>query len=304
LKFVKNHVSQMAKTFILSDNTKNSYGFSLDMEKLDIERFKNNPVMLYNHWNLIGKWKNIALKEGVLTAEPEFMNDPEEKDALLVKNRVEKGFLKGASLGIRVLDSSNKDKVVAEVMEASIVDIPSNKNALALYDESGNKLEGEAFQLALSKITKQNQTEHTMTKIKLSAAISHKLGLPQEVETSEVEAKLEALHNENVAMQDKLKAIHEEKVKTLIDTALSEGRITADNKDKFEELAKANFDLAKSTIETLPKAEKLSGKEKPTDKHQGDRSDWTFDDWRKKDTAGLLRIKQEDPERYQQIINS
>ncbi len=295
----------MAKKFILSDNSKNSYGFSLDMEKLDIERFKSNPVMLYNHWNLIGKWKNIELKDGQLTGEPEFMTDPEEKDALRVKKRVEKGFLKGASLGIRIIDSSNKDKVVAEVMEASIVDIPSNKNALALYDESGKKLEGEAFELALQSITKpNNQKSKPMTKIKLSASVSQKTGLPQEAEVSEIETKLTALIDEKTTLEAKLKAVEEEKINTLIENALSDGRITADKKEHFKKLAQTDYDLAKATIESLPKAEKLSGKEKPENKQLDDRSNWTFADWRKKDTAGLLRIKQEDPERYQQIINS
>ena len=296
------------KRFILSDASVNSYGFSIDMEKLDVSRFEKNPVMLYNHYQLIGRWKDIKLENGQLTAVPEFMDDADEETALKVKRRVEKGFLKGASLGIQILESekigNNPPKVVAEVMEASIVDIPSNKNAIALYDKDGQKLEGDTFKLALQSISKPQSKSDTMTKIKLSATVSQKTGLPAELDLSAVEQKLTELADANSVMEEKLKALEEEKINALIDSALSDGRITADKKDDFKKLAQTDYDLAKATIEALPKAEKLAGKEKPTATMSDDRSNWTFADWRKKDTAGLLRIKAEDPERYQQIINS
>jgi len=200
--------------------------------------------------------------------------------------------------------SGKPPKVVAEVMEASIVDIPSNKNALALYDKNGQKLEGEAFQLALQSITKQETKKKDMNKVKLSAGISQKTGLPQEVEVSALEAFIEKTLSEKDALEAKLASMEQEKIDTLIETALSEGRITADQKEQFVKLAKQDFDLAKSTIEALPKSEKLSGKEKRVDTRLlDDRADWTFADWRKKDTAGLLRIKREDPELYAEILN-
>ena len=91
------------KTFILSDNSKNSYGFRLDMTKLQLGRFKSNPVMLYNHGQLIGKWDNIKVEDGKLSAEPTFMEGEDEKLSLQTKKRVEDGFLKGASLGLNII---------------------------------------------------------------------------------------------------------------------------------------------------------------------------------------------------------
>ena len=84
------------KTFVLSDGSKNSYGFAIDMAKLDLERFRANPVMLYNHGQLVGKWENLELKDGKLTGTPVFMSDESEEHALKIQNRVEKGFVNGA----------------------------------------------------------------------------------------------------------------------------------------------------------------------------------------------------------------
>ena len=55
-----------ATTFVLSDETVNSYGFVVLTEGIDTTAFERNPVMLYMHnrdGNVIGRWDNIR-KEG------------------------------------------------------------------------------------------------------------------------------------------------------------------------------------------------------------------------------------------------
>jgi hypothetical protein len=68
--------------FILNDETKtNSYGFRILNSGIDLTRFLSNPVMLDNHENtiggVIGRWKNIAVANGKLTADAEFDNADE-----------------------------------------------------------------------------------------------------------------------------------------------------------------------------------------------------------------------------------
>ncbi len=298
-----------AKRFILSDESVNTYGFSIDMDRLDLERFKSNPVMLYNHGELIGRWSDIKLEDGKLSAVPEFIEDESEQTALKVKKRVEKGFLKGASLGIRVLEviqSENKPpRVIAEVLEASIVDIPANKNAIALYDKEGKKMEGEALQLTLNQIKTTTSKINKMNKIRLNDSLAEKTGVPVELSIPEVEKLLMELFEKNQQLEKQLKALEEEKINNLIEWAFREGRIDAGQKEKFKKLAQKDFDLAKSTLESLPKAERLPQSEKRSSNVlPDDRRNWTFEDWRKKDTPGLLRIKKEDPDLYNKIINS
>lgn len=263
--------------------------------------------MLYNHSQLIGRWENIKNEDGKLLADPVFMEDDEEKEALKVQKRVEAGFVKGASLGIRILSAVTGEDgipvVEAEVMECSIVDIPSNANSITLYNSDGEKLTGDNLDFALSAITKKsNKLDKTM---KLSAEAYKAIGLSHGASDEEINKAIQTLSSENVALKAKIEAANKAKIEALLSAAIKDGRIKAAQKEKFEKLAAQDFDLAKETIEGLPKAEKLAGKEDKTGKNGGeDRSKWTFSDWRKKDTAGLLSIKKEDPDRYAEIIKS
>ena len=293
------------KTFVLSDESVNSYGFSIDTSKLKLERFKANPVMLYNHGQLVGRWENLTVKDGKLIGDPVFMEDETELEALKVKKRVDQNFVKGASIGVSILAVTERKGeapvVEAEVFECSVCDIPSNANAVVLYDRDGMKLEGEHFKLTLDKFKyKPKKEEDSM---KLNAESLKTLGLTGTPEESAIDAAIKEMSDKNVLLSDKLKASESAKAKALVDTALSEGRIKATQKESFEKLAAQDFDLAKTTLESLPKGKRLAGKEESerTDL-DGDRDKWTFKDWREKDTAGLLAMKTENPDGYAAIL--
>lgn len=294
----------MAKTFILSDGSVNSYGFTVDMSKLNIDRFKQNPVMLYNHNELIGRWENIRIENGQLLAEPVFLEDEGETIALKVKNRVDKNFVKGASIGMHILSWNETEgeapKVVAEVLETSIVDVPSNANALALYDSNGAKLDGKAFKLALQPLT-QKQKTHKKDTMNLNAKTFTALGLDPAAKETEVDTAVQKIVQENADMSAKLQAAETAKVDELINGAITEGRLTADKKEQFQKLAASDFDLAKSMIADLPTKKTLSGKENQEAGAGEDRSSWSFDEFRKNDPAALLSMKKDQPEAYAKL---
>lgn len=293
----------MSKQFVLSDSSVNSYGFSIDLAKLDLERFKKNPVLLYNHNQLVGKWEDLKIEDGKFIGTPVFMDDEDEKESLKIKKRVESGFLKGASLGINILSVEHKTGeapvVEAEVYECSIVDIPSNKNAVVLFDKNHQKLEGKELKLALDSIEKKHKKED---KMKLSALTITALALVPNFTEADVDTAVAKLSADKEDLQKQLNDIQKEKVENLVSTALSCGQITADQKEKFEKLALQDFDLAKETIGSLPKKKKLSGQEETSEEETEDRSAWTFKEWREKDTAGLLKIKATEPTEYAKII--
>lgn len=293
------------REFVLSDGSVNSYGFRIDMGKLHLERFKNNPVMLYNHGELVGKWTGIREEGGKLIATPEFMDGEGEDLAAKVKKRVEQGFVKGASLGIHILavthyEDGKPPLVEAEVLETSVCDIPSNANALTLYDDDGNKLDADAVHLAL-KPTSAKQTK--TPEMKFSKETLKALNLPQGAEQADIENAIAQLAADNKVLSDKLEAESANRAASLVDGAIAEGRITANKKEAFLQLAKDNYDLCKTTLESIPGRKALAGKEKRGgESADGDRSEWTFEDWRKKDTPGLLDIKADDPDQYARIL--
>lgn len=144
-------------TFVLNDESVNSYGFIVLTEGIDTSVFERNPVMLYMHnrdGNVIGRWENIRKEEKRLLADAVF-DDSTELGAQ-VKKQVEGGFLRAVSIGIEGItkDVLNGVETVVKsrLIEASIVDIPGNSNAVKLMHRSGGyvyrltDLEDEAAQ--------------------------------------------------------------------------------------------------------------------------------------------------------------
>ena len=92
----------MAKTksFVLHDESINTYGFRMLTDGADLTEFIKNPVMLLNHddWSLpIGRWEKIRKEDGKILADPVF-NLKDERGAK-VAQQVEDDFMRAASIG-------------------------------------------------------------------------------------------------------------------------------------------------------------------------------------------------------------
>jgi len=294
------------KPFLLSDDTVNSYGFRLNMEKLDLSRFKENPVCLYNHNALVGRWDKIELKANELYATPEFMDDPTETEAARVKNRVDKGFVKGASLGINILSVTYSDNepplVEAEVLECSVVDVPSNRNALRVLNADGSEMTGPQLQEKLSGFKPSNNTNTEDKMYKLSAEALMKLGLKETAAQSEIEVAIIGLSTKNAELQTKLDTQNSTRIEALLSGAIAAGKINATEKASYELSAKENFDFVASVIDKLPGKKTLSTEVKGGNSSGDDTDKWTFKDWREKDSVGLQAIAQNEPDRYREIV--
>jgi HK97 family phage prohead protease len=130
---------KQGKRFVLSDgNTINSNGYRIDINGLDLNRLKSNPVMLYEHdsKNVIGRWTDIRKENQRLTAVPEF--DTEDTEVLSIAGKVERGFFNGASAGIIQKELQEIDGVPvvtkSELFEVSIVSVPADACAIRLYN--------------------------------------------------------------------------------------------------------------------------------------------------------------------------
>ena len=102
----------MTYTFIISDESVNADGFVIQTKGIRTERFKKDPVMLYMHARekgVIGRWDNIRTEGSQLIADAVFdENNPLGKE---VKERVDGGFLRSASIGLSVLNYERIDGV-------------------------------------------------------------------------------------------------------------------------------------------------------------------------------------------------
>lgn len=275
--------------FVLNDETKvNSYGFKILNNGINLDRFIANPVMLNQHENnttsVVGRWNNLRIEGNLLVADSEF--DMDDNEASLLAGKVERGFIKGVSMGISFdpIDfDMNKALLKCELFEASICAIPSNANALSLYTKAGKKLDSKQ----VTKLLSFNQ------KLKNMDLLKQLIALLQLDENSTEEDVLNAVKD----LLDKSNAVEDLKIKEIIDNAILEGRIHAPNRDFYTKSLKADFNATLSVINSTPKKQTLFDKVNNTPNKEN-RVNWTLTDYRKKDPEALRR----DPVLYNRLL--
>ena len=149
------------KQFILSDgNSINSKGYKINIDGIVLDRFKDNPIMLYEHdtTKVIGRWKDIEKKDNKLIAVADF--DLMDEEASLIAGKVERGFLNATSIGLIVKEQEVTDNELivtkCELFEASIVSIPADAGAVRLYNE---RLEFLSFSELKQKSNKRHSED-------------------------------------------------------------------------------------------------------------------------------------------------
>lgn len=287
-------------TFVVSDESVNSYGFVVLTAGIDTSRFERNPVMLYMHERktVIGRWENIRKDGKRLLADAVF--DESTPIGAQVKTQVEKGFLRSASISVDFIESEEingvKTVTKSELQEISIVDIPANSNALKLYRKNGRQV------LRLSV---------PVTVDDLRAAIIELLGLDEGATDEEILTEIQALTNapDDAAAQvdeavragfveDKARGEfltmaritpnafgaflsgerrkREKAVFAAIDGAIKDRRVLYNQKDLYGRIGlKMGLETLSELLAIQPKQVKLS---EILDKN---RTGWTLDDYRR-----------------------
>jgi HK97 family phage prohead protease len=294
----------MDKTFILSDSSViNSYGFKVDLNGLNMDRFKDNPVMLFNHdgCNVIGRWNNLRVDGGKLMAEAEF--DTDDTLGKEVSRKVEKGFLKGCSAGFlinKIESVSGKWTVTAgELLEASIVAVPSDAGAVALYDEQRQRLDLNAVKLKFNLNNHSNQVkmEH---QIEMTAPTLATLGLTAGATAAQVETAVAAKAARIAALEAKVQAFEKAKITELVAAAIAAKKIGADEKDVYTALAEKDFESVEKILAKMQGVNPISGQLS----HNTTPEKFAGKSWDELDKAGLLaKLKAEAPELYSRLYD-
>lgn len=310
--FAKNQLS-IVSTFVLSDESINSYGFRILTEGIDTAEFENNPVMLLEHdrLSLIGRWTNLRKEQGRLLADPEF--DTDDDLAMKIQNKVEKGFLKGVSVGIQILklgvETPEGGKEVAVVLksklkEGSLCALPSNGNALKLYDANGQQINEKELRLTLSSVL--NQHNKNPLKMKIKPGILAFLGLTDGYTEDSLNEQLQIQQDELATLRRQVADANQAVIDTLVDGAVAGGRIKAAQAAGFKSLAQKDIDGVKAILEDMQTPAKPGNHVKPqaTNSHLSQREGWDFEKWRKEDPKGLVRLKADHPDKYADLINA
>ena len=300
--------------YILNDESVvNSHGFVLLNAAGRFERFNANPVMLFNHEadQLIGQMTGLRVEGTKLIGTPVY--DEEDALAAKCKRQGEKGFLKGCSPGIMIYavelrtNPDGEERITVtdwELCEVSLVSVPSNRNALRLYNAQGEVIPDDQIRLSIESLLHLNKQDE-MDKIILTAEAYAALGLKSnEADGKAISAAIMELKARVEKAEKDLNDQHKAQAEALVELAIKDGRITADKKEQFIKLALADFDMAKTTLEAIPTRESLAGKvTHGTGKATStkDRAEWTYLRWAKEDPEGLKRLKETDPEAFEEL---
>ena len=117
-------------------------GVSVDLDGMDFSNYEKNPVVLYAHDHMgrtesgglpIGRTLRLArIRDGHIRADFEFLAG--DAFAERVRNAWERGFLRGASIGWRPVETRPSGRGVravrSELLEWSIVAVPADPDAL------------------------------------------------------------------------------------------------------------------------------------------------------------------------------
>lgn len=221
------------KTFVLSDEIVNSYGFVVNTSGIRLDNARKNCPCFYDHktWEVpLGHWDNIRVENsrllGDLVIEGE--NDQEKEYIRKINN----GDIKGASIGADPLVWNNDATQLkqgqtrptldqCELFEASITPLPGNTNSLCLKREDGVvRLSAANVNLHIPLLNKHADMK----------AIALKLGLQETATENEILTAISAIQLARKNAEDFTNNILTEAEKDLTD----------DQKGIFVELSKTN----------------------------------------------------------------
>lgn len=277
------------KRFVISSEAKNSKGFRVRTDGIDISRYQHNPVLLFDHdpQKILGNGVELAFSDNKLYGVPAF--DTSDTFAESIYHKVENGTIRMASAGLMPLKwkkDQNGELWLWEcyLKEFTVTLFGSNPESLAvsLYDEEDNiiNLSDDYFNSVIP--TDLNKSRNMKT-INLNASLA--LPMVKLTDGATPEDYLEAVQGlvtladqqkstitkltEEKAAEVKLKEKAETELKqlqdetdkaklvALADKYVAEGRMTADEKvnilgDEAKKIVGLSYEQAEAIYGVRP----------------------------------------------------
>jgi HK97 family phage prohead protease len=319
-----------SKRFVLVSNQVNGYGYRVDTAHMDIKQFTRNPTMLYMHerGNVIGHWQDIKREDnGDITAVPFFTEASDKAKQLAAM--VEDGSYRMCSVGFQALATSDEPELLmpgqkyetvtkSKLVEASIVDVGADDNALCLYNKTGLLLlDGSNDTGAIIPIINLNsKTEMKQELIpmlmlvglkqdgtieQLMAKISE-LKSNAETATSKLQLKEDAIVKLNETIATLEQAASSSAVVALLDAAVAARKITAEQMPFYKQMGESNIDNLKQLLDTMPAMPTLQSQVAGGAAGADALLALSYEDAHK--SGKLAEIKTKHPDHYKQIFKT
>lgn len=255
----------MAKETIISTSAVNCYGTRILTEGIDISQYERNPVLLWMHERSgkdrmpIGRMENLRREGDRLIGTPVF--DEKDSFAQQIADKWERGFLRMVSMGIEILETSADIDLImpgqtretitkCRLEEVSIVDIGANDDALQLQRAGKILTLSQGGDDDMLPQIKNNQNNTYMIE-----QIKQTLELSAEATDEEVLSALRTVCRE----AKEARTMELQRVTDMVDGAIAERRITAQQKSMFLELGKTSgSEVLRQTLAMIPQQGKPS----------------------------------------------
>lgn len=301
-------------TFILTDESVNSYGYRVLMSGLGRAQFLRNPVMLYSHeYGLlpIGTWENVREEEGQLLADAHF--DEGDPFAMEIGRKVDAGVIRCCSIGFDVLDVDDSDglKVAgqtgptvtkAELLECSICTFGANRNAMRLSEPGGEPMAAQVkpgMRATLERIQGNNEPGSDAHKNDNAMTEQEKKQMEQlQDQVQQLTNERNTLTEERDSARRELQGVRDAEVEALLGAAVADGRLNETDKAAWREMLKLTPENAKAALAKLNTRTSLAAM---LEQHKG-KGEFAGKSWSELDRAGKLsQFKAADPEAFKAL---
>lgn len=309
-----------SKTFILHDESVNTYGFRMLTSGVNLDEFRKNPVMLLNHndYSLpIGRWENIRIVGGKILADAVF--DEKDERAAEVMRKVDNDFIRMASIGAwppeeksdaySLMLPGQRYPTVTKwtVREASIVTIGANHNALAFYDKNTQEVIDLTVAGAIVRLMDNSPKTLNMS------LLTQKLNLHDTANEAEIVSAVQNLMDDNARLKSENKtltdaidkanadrdAANKAEAVRLVDAAILTGKLDAKAKDATLAMFDKDFSNAKAMLEAIPERQSIARQINSTGTGTANLADLKGKSWDELDKANkLTELKDKAPEIY------
>lgn len=284
----------------------NSYGFWIKMSGMNLDRYKKNPVLLYDHNSFemsIGKVNNLRIEKNQLVGDVEF--DTDDKIGKKLARKYEKGYMFGFSIGIRTTEWSEEKSEIkqgqirptatkSELFEISAVNLPSNENALKLYAEDGKDIKLGSNEAYLNSIIPKIKTQSKMKQIAIT------LGLPAEATEEQILSAISNLKSKASDNADLLAS----NVELVLAYGRSKGVVNDKNEATYKKAAESNAELARELIDSAETKKEVK-KEKLSDILEDDgkgESKTVEKSWDEMTDSELMALRTDKPNDYSKLF--
>ena len=313
-------------TFIISDESVNVYGYRVLTSGIDLSQMEKNPIALWMHqrasrWDSkedqkfpIGRWFNLRKDGGKLIGDLEF--DGGDEFAMKIKDKVEAGLINMASLGAEPITTSNDPGVLLPgqsretvtqclMLEASLVDIGGNLNAVRLYKDGALiELSAERLNETIKMVNIVNN--HKKTNMKKIALF---LGLAEDASEDAImlaltgkDAKIRELEGKIGTLELAAENAQKAKVIELVNGDIVDRKINADKKENYITLGnQIGAESLKNVFADMSGAKKITEQIIPGSEGSAAVELKTFDDYYKLGLAEVLKLRTEEPDKYRKL---